>query len=440
MRVPSLSSSCAHASVRRWRGASSALCGDPPLSPAHFSRAAALFCAHPVLCVAQAAVRTLTEGRVPIERTAINIPKLRAVEPKARALLAEYPHIRNLAEKAFTSYVRSVHLQPNKEIFDSSKLELEQLAVSYGLPGLPSIALSGSGVASTQAESRAKRNTDKRLMDLKEKVLDKKSARKAARAAIMAARAAKAAAAARAAAGGESSSSSSDSDSGSDSDSNSASESAGGVVLGAGSASSASDAEEAEEFLRVKRKRSAAAVEAMESQIAPLDKRYVVPAAKRKKAKINFKRPTGLKTRFDADGAALQPFASLLTGVEGGAGDGAEDGGAAQMRAAMEAFQAETAERLRSADVTDKERDRKRVQDKHKTQRRKERALRQAEALARSGVSVSEGVQLGGGSSSSEESGSEDSVAEWRAQGEAAMATATMEDEEAAALALLQGM
>ena len=255
----------------------------------------------------------------------------------------------------------------------------------------------------------------------------------------MAERAAKAAVAARAAAGGGSSSSSSSS--GSESGSESESEGAEAAVLGAGSVSSASDAGGGDEFLRVKRKRSAAATEAMTSQVVPLDKRYVVPAAKRKKAKINFKRPSGLKTRFDADGAALQPFASLLAGAEGGADDASGDGGAAQMRAAMEAFQAETAERLRSADVTDKARDRKRVQDKHKTQRRKERALRQAEALARSGVAVSEGVQLGGaiGSSSDDESGSEDSAAEWRAQGNAATAPATMEDEEAAALALLQG-
>eukprot|EP00960_Hanusia_phi_P056209 763185-Hanusia_phi.AAC.1 len=42
-----------------------------------------------------------------------------------------------MAQKAFVSYLRSVHLQPDKQIFDVNKLPVELLASSWGLPTMP---------------------------------------------------------------------------------------------------------------------------------------------------------------------------------------------------------------------------------------------------------------------------------------------------------------
>jgi hypothetical protein len=195
--------------------------------------------------------------------------------------------------------------------------------------------------------------------------------------------------------------------------------------------------------MRVKRKRSSAVEEVLAAKIAPLDARYVVPLAKRAKARVNMKRPTGLKTHFDAEGTAIDSFASLLK--EGQLAAGADATGvSADLESAMEQFQQETATRLREADVTDKERDRARVKEKHQLKRRKARALRQAEAQARTGA-VDVGVQLGAALSESEsesdaeDSGSDGSTAAWRrGEGQVKQPT-TMQDDEAAALRMLQG-
>jgi ATP-dependent RNA helicase DDX10/DBP4 len=41
--------------------------------------------------------------------------------------------------QAFVSYVRSVYLQQNKDMFDVSALPLAQFAESLGLPGAPKV-------------------------------------------------------------------------------------------------------------------------------------------------------------------------------------------------------------------------------------------------------------------------------------------------------------
>jgi len=44
-----------------------------------------------------------------------------------------------MAQRAFVTYLRSTHLRPDKEIFDVSKLPIEDYSVSLGLPTAPQI-------------------------------------------------------------------------------------------------------------------------------------------------------------------------------------------------------------------------------------------------------------------------------------------------------------
>jgi ATP-dependent RNA helicase DDX10/DBP4 len=44
-----------------------------------------------------------------------------------------------MAQRAFVTYLRSIHLRPYKEIFDVSKLPIEDYSVSLGLPTAPRI-------------------------------------------------------------------------------------------------------------------------------------------------------------------------------------------------------------------------------------------------------------------------------------------------------------
>ena len=49
------------------------------------------------------------------------------------------PELKYLGQKAFVSYVRGVHIQKDKEIFNVKTLDLEQFASSLGLPGAPRV-------------------------------------------------------------------------------------------------------------------------------------------------------------------------------------------------------------------------------------------------------------------------------------------------------------
>jgi ATP-dependent RNA helicase DDX10/DBP4 len=47
---------------------------------------------------------------------------------KARQILAKRPDIKHLATKYFGNYLKSIHLNPNKEIFDVRKISFDGLA------------------------------------------------------------------------------------------------------------------------------------------------------------------------------------------------------------------------------------------------------------------------------------------------------------------------
>jgi hypothetical protein len=64
------------------------------------------------------------DGQVPIKKLAMNPNKRVSIASKASSINASRPVVKQLASKAFTSYVRSVTLMPNKEIFDARSIPL----------------------------------------------------------------------------------------------------------------------------------------------------------------------------------------------------------------------------------------------------------------------------------------------------------------------------
>eukprot|EP00939_MAST-03C_sp_MAST-3C-sp1_P004720 g4720.t1 len=114
----------------------------------------------------------LSTARVPITKIDLNPKKQLRVTEKVRALVAEDPELKTLAQKAFVSYVRSVHLQPNKDVFDSSALSLDDLALSFGLSSSPRVNfLSG---AQSRSQCRKLKNENTRLAQLKRDLLREK--------------------------------------------------------------------------------------------------------------------------------------------------------------------------------------------------------------------------------------------------------------------------
>jgi ATP-dependent RNA helicase DDX10/DBP4 len=56
-----------------------------------------------------------------------------------QALCSQEPDIRYLGQKALVCYVRSVHLNSNKEVFKVNDLNIDEFAASLGLPGTPKL-------------------------------------------------------------------------------------------------------------------------------------------------------------------------------------------------------------------------------------------------------------------------------------------------------------
>ena len=53
--------------------------------------------------------------------------------------MSKDPDLKYMAQWAFVTYLRSIHLRQDKEIFDVSKLPIEDFSVSLGLPTAPRI-------------------------------------------------------------------------------------------------------------------------------------------------------------------------------------------------------------------------------------------------------------------------------------------------------------
>ncbi|KAJ3168309.1 ATP-dependent RNA helicase dbp4 [Geranomyces variabilis] len=81
----------------------------------------------------------LEKKKVPIDKIRVNPSKTTSVVQQLQAYCSQDPEMKYLAQKTFISYMRSVHLQKNKEIFDVHALPFNDYAESLGLPGAPKI-------------------------------------------------------------------------------------------------------------------------------------------------------------------------------------------------------------------------------------------------------------------------------------------------------------
>ncbi|KAJ3395156.1 ATP-dependent RNA helicase dbp4 [Entophlyctis sp. JEL0112] len=105
----------------------------------------------------------LEKRKVRVEKIRVNPARIKSTRQQMVMFCSKDPEIKYLGQKAFISYVRSVHLQSNKEVFDVSKLPLEEFADSLGLPGAPVIKFLKK---SANAVKNAVRQKQKDLLQL----------------------------------------------------------------------------------------------------------------------------------------------------------------------------------------------------------------------------------------------------------------------------------
>ncbi|XP_056302640.1 probable ATP-dependent RNA helicase DDX10 [Danio aesculapii] len=84
-------------------------------------------------------ISQLQEKKVPINQIQVNPEKLMSVQQKLEAFLAQEKEQKERAQRCFVSYLRSVYLMKNKDVFDVLQLKLPEYAMSLGLAVAPRV-------------------------------------------------------------------------------------------------------------------------------------------------------------------------------------------------------------------------------------------------------------------------------------------------------------
>ncbi|EXJ94330.1 hypothetical protein A1O1_02724 [Capronia coronata CBS 617.96] len=85
-------------------------------------------------------MKALEKKKVTVEKINVREKKMQqTIRTQLQNMCFKDPELKYLGQKAFVSYVRSVHVQKDKETFNLKKLDLEAFAASLGLPGAPRV-------------------------------------------------------------------------------------------------------------------------------------------------------------------------------------------------------------------------------------------------------------------------------------------------------------
>ncbi|KAL4891544.1 ATP-dependent RNA helicase dbp4 [Aspergillus ambiguus] len=101
-------------------------------------------------------LKRLEQKKVPIEKINVKANKQQSIKNQLQNMCFKDPELKYVGQKAFISYVKSVYVQKDKEIFKLKDLNLEEFASSLGLPGAPRIKfIKGDDTKERKNASRA---------------------------------------------------------------------------------------------------------------------------------------------------------------------------------------------------------------------------------------------------------------------------------------------
>ena len=126
-------------------------------------------------------MKVLTDANIPLKKINMNPNKAISISQKAASIVASNPNIKELSNKAFTSYLRSLYLMPNKDIFSLTDIDLDAYAISLGLASTPSTRFLKKIKGETREDYRTKKNVSKKLQRLKEQIKAEKLEKKIAK-------------------------------------------------------------------------------------------------------------------------------------------------------------------------------------------------------------------------------------------------------------------
>lgn len=105
-------------------------------------------------------LKRLNNNNIDIKLMNIKLKSKRTIRPQLQSLCFKDPLLKNLGQRAFIAYFRSVHIQKDKDIFKVEELPVEAYAESLGLPGAPKIKIKGG------SDNKDKKNASRKLKAL----------------------------------------------------------------------------------------------------------------------------------------------------------------------------------------------------------------------------------------------------------------------------------
>lgn len=117
---------------------------------------------------APAMVAKLREAHIPVLEKKMNPNKQQDVQKKLSSEVAKDAELKLNAQRAFKSYLRSVYLQSDKTVFDVNKLPMGAFAQSLGLANTPRIKFQGASGEEGRKELRKQKNMPRALNKLNE--------------------------------------------------------------------------------------------------------------------------------------------------------------------------------------------------------------------------------------------------------------------------------
>ncbi|OZJ05283.1 hypothetical protein BZG36_01938 [Bifiguratus adelaidae] len=103
----------------------------------------------------EALMQELERKKVAVNHIKVRPNKQHSVQNQMQSFCFHEPELKYLGQKAFISYVRSVYLQRNKEIFKVQDLPMEEFAASLGLPGAPKVKFIDKSLAKNASRQPA---------------------------------------------------------------------------------------------------------------------------------------------------------------------------------------------------------------------------------------------------------------------------------------------
>ncbi|KAF3991720.1 hypothetical protein FT663_02593 [Candidozyma haemuli var. vulneris] len=108
----------------------------------------------------EAMLKRLQNHDIEIKNMNIKKNSKKTIRPQLQSLCFKDPQMKNLGQRAFISYYRSIYVQKDKDVFNVETLPADKFAESLGLPGAPKIKIKGG------EGNKEKKNMSRQLMEL----------------------------------------------------------------------------------------------------------------------------------------------------------------------------------------------------------------------------------------------------------------------------------